>query len=94
VSSTILGARGQPSITETLQAIFAFMVTVGVCGFFRNGMVIAKSAPRGAVKLAVAAAIGCLAALTGTGEGIQRTAGGRDCHSLGDGAGNRRGRHY
>jgi hypothetical protein len=79
-----------------LQAIFAaFMVTVGVYeGFFRNGMVIAKSAPRGAVKLAVAAAIGCLAALTGTGEGIQRTAGGRDCHSLGDGAGNRRGRHY
>ena len=78
------------------------MVTVGVYeGFFRNRMVIAKSARRGAVKLAVAAAIGCLAALTGIGggyhpgpAGIQRTAGGRDCHSLGDGAGNRRGRHY
>jgi uncharacterized membrane protein YfcA len=58
-----------------LQAIFAaFMVMVGVYeGFFRNGMVIAKSAPRGAVKLAVAAAIGCLAALTGTGGGTLTT---------------------
>jgi uncharacterized membrane protein YfcA len=54
-----------------LQAIFAgFMVTVGVYeGFFRNRMVIAKSARRGAVKLAVAAAIGCLTALTGIGGG-------------------------
>ena len=61
--------------TEILQAIFAaFMVTVGVYeGFFRNRMVIAKSAPRGAVKLAVAAAIGCLAALTGTGGGTLTT---------------------
>jgi uncharacterized membrane protein YfcA len=58
-----------------LQAIFAgFMVTVGVYeGFFRNRMVIAKSAPRGAVNLAVAAAIGCLAALTGTGGGTLTT---------------------
>jgi uncharacterized membrane protein YfcA len=46
------------------------MVTVGVYeGFFRNRMVIAKSARRGAVKLAVAAAIGCLTALTGIGGG-------------------------
>jgi uncharacterized protein len=60
---------------EILQAIFAaFMVTVGVYeGFFRNRVVIAKSAPRGAVKLAVAAAIGCLAALTGTGGGTLTT---------------------
>jgi hypothetical protein len=90
--------------TEILQAIFAaFMVTVGVYeGFFRNRMVIAKSAPRGAVKLAVAAALGCRGvdrnrwgyADNPGPAGIQRTAGGRDCHSLGDGAGNRRGRHY
>jgi uncharacterized protein len=61
--------------TEGLQAIFAaFMVTVGVYeGFFKNRMVIAKAAPRGAVKLAVAAAIGCLAALTGTGGGTMTT---------------------
>jgi len=61
--------------TEILQAIFtAFMVTVGVYeGFFKNRVVIAKAAPRGAVKLAVAAAIGCLAALTGTGGGTLTT---------------------
>jgi len=61
--------------TEILQAIFAtFMVTVGVYeGFFKNRMMIAKAAPRGAVKLAVAAAIGCLAALTGTGGGTITT---------------------
>jgi uncharacterized membrane protein YfcA len=55
--------------TDILQAIFAaFMVTVGVYeGFLKDRMVIAKAAPRGGVKLAVAAAIGCLAALTGTG---------------------------
>jgi uncharacterized membrane protein YfcA len=55
--------------TEILQAIFAaFMVTVGVYeGFFKDRVVIAKAAPRGGVKLAVAAAIGWLAAMTGTG---------------------------
>jgi uncharacterized membrane protein YfcA len=60
--------------TEVLQVIFAaFMVTVGVYeGFLRN-MVIAKAAPRGAVKLALSAAIGCLAALTGTGGGTLTT---------------------
>jgi uncharacterized membrane protein YfcA len=36
-------------------------------------MVIAKVAPHGAVKLALAAAIGCLAALTGTGGGTLTT---------------------
>ena len=57
--------------TEILQAIFAaFMVTVGVYeGFFKDRVVIAKAAPRGGVKLAVAAAIGWLAAMTGTGGG-------------------------
>src|SRR6478752_2475283 len=57
--------------TEILQAIFAaFMVTVGVYeGFFKDRVVIAKAAPRGRVKLAVAAAIGWLAAMTGTGGG-------------------------
>jgi uncharacterized membrane protein YfcA len=61
--------------TEVLQAIFAaFMVTVGVYeGFLRHRMVIAKVAPHGAVKLALAAAIGCLAALTGTGGGTLTT---------------------
>jgi uncharacterized membrane protein YfcA len=61
--------------TEVLQAIFAaFMVTVGVYeGFLRNRVVIAKAAPRGAVKLALSAAIGGLAALTGTGGGTLTT---------------------
>ena len=60
--------------TEVLEAIFAaFMLTVGVYeGFLRN-TVIAKAAPRGAVKLALSAAIGCLAALTGTGGGTLTT---------------------
>ena len=61
--------------TEILQAIFAaFMVAVGVYeAFFKHGMVIAKTAPRGAVKLGLSAAIGCLAALTGTGGGTLTT---------------------
>jgi uncharacterized protein len=61
--------------TEILQVIFAaFMVTVGIYeGFLRNRVVIAKTAPRGAVKLSLAAAIGCLAALTGTGGGTLTT---------------------
>jgi uncharacterized protein len=61
--------------TEILQAIFAaFMVALGVYeGFFKNRMVTAKAAPRGAVKLALAAAIGLLAALTGTGGGTLTT---------------------
>jgi uncharacterized membrane protein YfcA len=68
----LIGTALLPSIsTEILQAIFAaFMVAVGVYeGFFKNRIVIAKDAPRGAVKLAIAAAVGCLAALTGTGGG-------------------------
>jgi len=61
--------------TEILQAIFAvFMLTVGIYeGFLKDRMVIAKSAPQGAVKLIVSAVIGCLAALTGTGGGTMTT---------------------
>lgn len=61
--------------TEILQVIFAaFMVAVGVYeGFFKNRLVIAKAPPRGAVKFSIAAAIGCLAALTGTGGGTLTT---------------------
>jgi uncharacterized membrane protein len=91
--------------TEILQAIFAaFMVALGVYeGFFKNRMVTAKAAPRGAVKLALAAAIGLLAALTGTGGGTLTTPAlqafsvrleGRDRHGLGDRAHHRRRRHH
>ena len=61
--------------TEILQAIFAaFMLMVGIYeGFLKDRMVIAKAAPQGAVKLTVAAMIGCLAALTGTGGGTMTT---------------------
>jgi uncharacterized membrane protein YfcA len=68
----LIGTALLPSIsTEILQAIFAaFMVTVGIYeGFLKDRIVIAKDAPRGAVKQAMAAAIGCVAALTGTGGG-------------------------
>jgi uncharacterized membrane protein YfcA len=61
--------------TEILQFIFAlFMLTVGVYeGLLKDRLMIAPAAPQGAVKLAVAAAIGCLAALTGTGGGTMTT---------------------
>ena len=52
--------------TEALKVIFAlFMIAVGVyVGFVGDRVVIAREAPQGAVKLGVAAAIGCVAALT------------------------------
>lgn len=61
--------------TEALKVIFAlFMVTVGIyVGFVGDRFMIAHEAPRGAVKLGVAAAIGCVAALTGTGGGTMAT---------------------
>jgi uncharacterized membrane protein YfcA len=61
--------------TEVLQIIFAlFMIMVAVyVGFVGDRFVIAHEAPRGAVKLGVAAAIGCVAALTGTGGGAMVT---------------------
>jgi uncharacterized membrane protein YfcA len=61
--------------TEILQVIFAlFMVAVGVyVGFARDRFVLAREAPQGAVKLAVASTIGCVAALTGTGGGTMTT---------------------
>ena len=61
--------------TELLQVIFAlFMVTVGIYeGFLKDRLVIARAPPQGAAKLSVASAIGCLAALTGTGGGTLAT---------------------
>jgi uncharacterized protein len=61
--------------TEALKIIFAlFMIAVGVyVGFVGDRVVIAHEAPQGAVKLGVAAAIGCVAALTGTGGGSMVT---------------------
>src|SRR5262249_25228366 len=61
--------------TEILQTIFAaFMVTVGVYeGFFKHRMVIAHARPRGALRLARAAAIGLRAALPGTAGGTLTT---------------------
>ena len=61
--------------TEILQVMFAlFMLTVGVYeGFLKDRLVIAPAAPQGAVKLTVAAAIGCMAALTGTAGGTMTT---------------------
>jgi len=62
--------------TELLQVIFAlFMVTVGVYeGFLKDRLVIARTPPQGAEKVGVAAAIGCLVALTGTGGGTMAIA--------------------
>jgi uncharacterized protein len=61
--------------TELLQVIFAiFTVTVGVYeGFLKDRLVIAHAPPQGAAKLGVASAIGCVAALTGTGGGTLAT---------------------
>jgi uncharacterized membrane protein YfcA len=61
--------------TEVLKIIFAlFMVTVAVyVGFIGDRFVIAHEAPKGAVKLGVAASIACVAALTGTGGGAMVT---------------------
>src|SRR5262245_62359921 len=61
--------------TEVLQAIFAaFMAVVGLYeGFLRNRLKAAAAAPQGVVKLALAAAIGVVAALTGTGGGAVTT---------------------
>jgi uncharacterized membrane protein YfcA len=60
---------------ELLQVIFAiFMVTVGVYeGFLKDRLVFAPTPPQGAEKVGVASAIGCLAALTGTGGGTMAT---------------------
>ncbi|HEY7663562.1 MAG TPA: sulfite exporter TauE/SafE family protein [Xanthobacteraceae bacterium] len=61
--------------TESLQAIFAaFMVAIGVYeGFLKDRLKVAAAAPQGVVKLAVAAAIGIVAAMTGTGGGAITT---------------------
>jgi uncharacterized protein len=50
------------------------MVTVGVYeGFLKDRLVFAHTPPQGAEKVGVASAIGCLAALTGTGGGTMAT---------------------
>jgi uncharacterized membrane protein YfcA len=61
--------------TEALQFIFAlFMVAVGIyVGFVGGSSVVAQAPPQGAAKLGLAAAIGCIAALTGTGGGTMTT---------------------
>src|SRR5262249_35230313 len=61
--------------TGILQAIFAaFMLAVGVYeGFLRDRLKAAAAAPRGAAQLAVAAAIGVIGALPGTGGGAVTT---------------------
>ncbi len=61
--------------TEILQAIFAaFMLAIGVYeGFLKDRLKAAGAAPQGVVKLAVAAAIGIVAAMTGTGGGAVTT---------------------
>ncbi len=61
--------------TEILQAIFAaFMLGIGVYeGFLKDRLKAAGAAPQGVVKLAVAAAIGIIAAMTGTGGGAVTT---------------------
>ncbi len=76
LAGVLIGTALLPFVsTEVLQAIFAgFTVTVGVYeAFLKDRTTIARAAPHGAVKLAVAAAIGCLAALTGTGGGTLTT---------------------
>jgi uncharacterized membrane protein YfcA len=61
--------------TEILQAIFAaFMLAIGVYeGFLKDRLKVEGAAPQGMVKLAVAAAIGIVAAMTGTGGGAVTT---------------------
>lgn len=56
---------------EMLKVIFAvYMVGVGCyVGFVKDSVVIASEAPLGVLKALVSAAIGCCAALTGTGGG-------------------------
>jgi uncharacterized protein len=72
----LLGVALLPWVsTEVLQAIFAaFMAAVGIYeGFLKDRIVAAPEPPRGAVKLAMAAVIGCVAALTGTAGGTMTT---------------------
>jgi len=60
--------------TEILTAIFAlYLIGIGIYEGFLKGRVTAEAPPRGAVKLAVASAIGCAAALTGTAGGTVAT---------------------
>jgi uncharacterized membrane protein YfcA len=60
--------------TEILTAVFAvYLIAVGIYEGFVKGHVTAKLPLEGAVKAAVASAIGCVAALTGTAGGTVAT---------------------
>jgi uncharacterized protein len=61
--------------TEILQIIFAlFMLTAGIYqGFLKDRLLFGREPPQGVTKVGVASAIGCLAALTGTGGGTLTT---------------------
>ncbi len=61
--------------TEALKVIFIIFLTSVGCyiGFVRDDLVIAHRPPEGALKLAIATVIGCLAALTGTAGGTFTT---------------------
>jgi uncharacterized protein len=76
LAGVLLGLALLPfASTEFLQVVFALlMVTVGVyVGFIGDRFLIAPAPPRGVVKAGVASAIGCIAALTGTGGGTIAT---------------------
>jgi uncharacterized protein len=76
LAGVLIGVVLLPFIsTEILQAIFAaFMVAVGIYeGFLKDRLKAAAAAPQGVVKLALATAIGVVAALTGTGGGAVTT---------------------
>jgi uncharacterized membrane protein YfcA len=61
--------------TEALKVIFiVFLTSVGIyVGFVRDDLVLSERLPSGALKVAIAAVIGCFAALTGTAGGTFTT---------------------
>src|SRR5262245_55978630 len=76
LAGVLIGVVLLPFIsTGVLQAIFAaFMLAVGIYeGLLKDRLKAAAAAPQGAAKLALAAAIGVVAALTGTGGGAVTT---------------------
>jgi len=61
--------------TEILIAVFAaYLLSVGIYqAFLKHWLSIAKEAPHGTAKLGIAAAVGCMGALTGTAGGTVTT---------------------
>jgi uncharacterized protein len=61
--------------TEILQILFAlFLLTAGIYqGFLKDRLALGRQPPQGVAKVSLASAIGCLAALTGTGGGTLTT---------------------